>query len=137
MSNHLRLLTAVTSAFLIITFSGCTATWVPGKFTAGGTLPNPGADNDKATFTAHADSCDTPPTPPKLDVNYDGHDGVTLMSTSVMDAGKCAGPLAPGGLPSAAAHFARPWVGRAPGRSTERISCMNRKTRTGLAREKR
>jgi len=89
MSNYLRLLTAVASAFLIITFSGC-ATVVPGKFTAGGTLPNPGSDNGKATFTGHADSCNSPASPIKLSVNYDGHDGVTLMSTSVIDAGKCA-----------------------------------------------
>ena len=100
MSNHLRLLTGVASALLMITVAGC-ATVIPGKFTAGGTVPNPASDNGKATFTGHADSCNAPPT--KLDVNYDGHDGVTLMSTSVIDAGQCAG--AGVGAPSAACTF--------------------------------
>jgi hypothetical protein len=92
MSNYLRRLTAVTSAFLIITVAGC-ATVIPGKFTAGGTVPNPASDNGKATFTGHADSCNAPPT--KLDVNYDGHDGVTLKSTDVAAAGQCVESTGP------------------------------------------
>ena len=99
MSNYLRLLTTVNLAFLMITVAGC-ATVIPGKFTAGGTLPNILSDNGKATFTGHADSCDSPPNPIKLEVNYDGHDGVTLKSASVTDAGQCAGAFV--GAPSTA-----------------------------------
>ncbi len=49
MSNHLRLLAAVLSAFLLAIVSGCIT---PGKFNAGGTIPNPGSLHPgKATFT--------------------------------------------------------------------------------------